>query len=340
MALLWIEGFEGYGSGSNQTAYVARRYQNLSIGSPNLATTTGRVAGYAMGASSTVVIRTFPLTTCDTLIVGCGLKFTSTAGVITFLQLMDGTTAGVNLRYNVTAKTIDVYRGSPLLGSTTGVNINANTWYYVEAKVKCHASAGTVDVHVDGVSRLSLSSQNTQAGSHAYHDRVGLCVGYSSGYYYLDDIYVCDATGTINNGFLGVRRVVALYPSGDSATVQWTPSGAGTHASLVNEAQDSESGYVESATVGQADVWDYQDIANVGTIYGIQVNTTCRESDARSFSLITRVVSGATTSDDSARPIGTASLWVKSRVVETDPNTGSYWGVGGLSAAQFGVVLA
>ena len=70
-----------------------------------------------------------------------------------------------------------------------------------------------------------------------------------------------------NNDFLGNVKVVPLFPSGDTATLQWTPSTAGTHYTLVNETKDNDdTSYVEDATSGQVDLWNYQAAPSLGTI--------------------------------------------------------------------------
>ena len=61
--------------------------------------------------------------------------------------------------------------------------LQANTWYYIEFKVKCHATLGTFDLHVNGISVLIGSGINTKIGSHLYHDRFA-----AQGYYQRADL--------------------------------------------------------------------------------------------------------------------------------------------------------
>jgi hypothetical protein len=344
MALLWTEGFGGYGTAAYPTniqTYLARRY---TAGAANFyLVNPGRVSGcFGCYSNGTNDLLTTPAlgTTADTMVIGLAVQLQSSteeAYSRTIFQFKDGSTLGIDVKRNFVSGEIEVYRNTTLLGITSGAGLLVNVWAYVEVKIKCSSSAGTVDVRVNGVSRLSLTGQNTKNGTDNYHN---VAVIGCSNYFVIADVYVLDNTGTLNNDFLGNVKVVPLFPSGDTATLQWTPSAAGTHYTLVNETKDDDdTSYVQDATSGQVDLWSYQSAPALGAIVGIQVNTTCRDTDANNFSLITRVVSGATVSNDSAQAVNTTSYVSKKRVVETDPNTGGAWGASGLNAAQFGVVV-
>ena len=211
-----------------------------------------------------------------------------------------------------------------------------NTWYYIEVKVYCHASAGTVDVHVNGVSKLSLTAQNTKQGTDAFYNQVYIGPPRNTTTA-LDDVYILDGNGAVNNDFLGTRKVIGLFPASD-ASVAWTTSAGSTHYNLVNEnPEDGDTSYVQSLTSGQADLFGYSGLPPVNTIAGIQINTACKETAAGSHSIITPVKSGSTESDDTAQPVGIQSYIDRRRIVETDPATGVAWTRTGLNAAQIGI---
>ncbi len=83
--------------------------------------------------------------------------------------------------------------------TTAGLGLQKDTWYYIELKVKCHATLGTFDLHVDGTSVLSGSGLNTKIGSHLYHDRFLLQGFYNAPIF--DDLYFLDSSGSANNDF-------------------------------------------------------------------------------------------------------------------------------------------
>ena len=344
MALLWIEGFEDYGTSTSTdiVPLLQRRYPtvDMSGGSPTTVNlSTGRFGGFTCKRIPAIYgyLYTPALTTNDTLVVGMGV-YTGYSGSNSVIALYDGTTQGVNISLNTQSLGVHVYRGGTSLGSGYGVEIRQNNWYWVEIKVKCHNTSGTVEVRVNGATVVSLSGVDTQEGTHAYHDVVRL--GFRD-VAFIDDVYICDGSGTANNDFLGNCRVVSLLPDGDAATLEWTPSTAGAHYGLVDESfPNDDTDYVEDATSGHVDLYDYGAVPTLGPIRGVQVNTECRNTDANSFSLITVAKSGTIVSEDSAQVIGTQSYTCRRRTLETDPNTGDSWTADGLNAAQFGVKVS
>ena len=345
MALLWVEGFEEYGTttGADRTTQLRRRYMLGVTSSPTYCLTGGRLGGYCLygTGTSSYLLRNSLLTSADTLIVGEAVSpVAGTAAEYTFLRLYDGTQLGVNLTLDNNTGEISAYCNATLLGRTTGLGLVSGAWYYVEVKVKCHDSAGTVEVRVAGVTKLSLAGQNTKAGAHYYHDGIRLDL---MNYFYHDDVYACDNTGSVNNDFLGNCRIVGLLPSADTATKDWTPGTGTSHYAMVNETlenDDTGNNYLEDGTSGHTELWDYTDLPTLGAIKGLQVSTICRETDAQTIGLITPVKSGATTSLDSPRPIGSTLYVARIRIVELDPNGPAAWTQASVNAAQFGVRVA
>jgi hypothetical protein len=345
MSLLWIEGFEGYGtvtgSGNAVEGLMSRRYAALtSIGHQYLA--AGRFSGYSLqgtGNYGACCLQTPALTTNATLVIGMAAKWSSLGGDNTYdyCQFYDGTTQGICLQ-PATAE-IGVYRGSTLLGTTSGAGIAINTWYYVELKVYCHATLGTVEVRVNGVTKLSLTAQNTKAGTDGFYDRVRFGSGGGGGTlgnYLIDDVYILDGAGSVNNNFLGNHKVVAVVPNGDASTQLTTSSGA-THYNLLSEnPSDDDTSYVQGTT-GQADLYTYTGLPPVTSIAGVQITTTCRESADSVHNLITPVISNGVESDDAGQIIGASGYVDRRRIVELDPATSAAWTLTGLGAAQIGV---
>lgn len=336
MALLWLEGFEGLGTtlGASIQTYLVRRYPVVTSTTIYLA--AGRISGYSVRANGAGALRTGALTTCDTVVFGCALKpHTTSLNSQKFADFMYGSTVNIRCEINPDYGEIDVYQGtSTLLGSTVGANLSYR-WSYIEVKVKCHDTTGTVEVRVDGVTKLSLTGVDTKPGANAYYDRLQINLAYQD--YFIDDIYFLDTTGAVNNDFLGPQHIVGMFPNADTATVEWTPSTGTDHYALVDETVDNDdTDYVESADVGEIDLWEYPDLAGITTVNGIQIGTTAKLSDASAFNLITRVHSGSTDSDN-AGVAATSSYVGYCRVLETDPDTASLWTPSGVNAMQVGV---
>jgi hypothetical protein len=161
--------------------------------------------------------------------------------------------------------TVKVYRGYPsafggagtVLGTGSSIISPLNAWHYLETKVVISTTVGTVDVHLDGVSILSLTGQNTQATSNATWNQVsiGLPAPAGSNTVYVDDFYLCDTTGSFNNTFLGDVSILARLPSGNGTLNNFTNVFASyaTGAYAVGATiKDSNGNVQECSTAGTA----------------------------------------------------------------------------------------
>jgi hypothetical protein len=320
---------------------MARKYTTVNVEAA-FRIRTGRYGGFAIDCRDNGWwFQQNSLTTVDTVVAGFAANFLTVATYPTymFFGFYDGSTQGVWLRRNTGGAEIEVCRGSgaTLLGTTSGANLQDNTWCYIELKVKCNSSTGTVDIQVDGVNVLSLTGQNTQAGSHAYHDGFHF-EGISDNLPKIDDFYFLDTSGSANNDFLGKQRVVTVFPNAVGATGAWTGSNGSPHYSLVNEnPADDDTTYVESNTTGQEELWNYTNPAGIGSIAGVKVNTDCRVTDGTPFTLDTMVLSGATGVSDGGQSISSTGYTTVGHIFEQDPATSSAWGATGVNNAQFGV---
>jgi hypothetical protein len=343
--LLWIEGFEGFGttigSAPSPTNVVSRKYSGVSNES-DMDIEVGRLGGYCIEfpyTGRTQYLSPAALTINSILVVGVAVRFT-TLGNSSFLRFYDGATLGMNVRLTINGE-LAVYRGTTLIATTSGLGIQIATWYYVEFKVLCHASAGSYELRVGEETVLSATGVNTQVGSNAYHTTFQLAQYTVDAPTQFDDTYCLDGSGSVNNDFLGNMRVNAIYPNADTVAKAWTRSAGSDNYVLVDEVVcDDDTTYVESETTDQKDLYEYSPLSGVvSAIKGIQINTICRETDAESFDLVTVVKSGSTESDNSPQAIGSTNYVVKRRIVELDPDTGLAWTVSGVNAVQAGIKM-
>lgn len=341
MALLWIEGFEGFGTADNNnpqpSGVLGRKYPYVY--EPNSCyLVPGRIAGHALEFRTWPYIQTPALTTNATLVIGFGWN-TASLGDRRVLTLQDGSTDGVNIQMTSGGE-LAVYRGGSLLGQTTGFGLLTNTWYWIELKVVCGA-VGSFDLRVGGTIVLSNPGINTKAGSHDYHDVVVIGAPmYLTARF--DDIYILDGSGVVNNNFLGNVKVLGILPSADvGGYTDFAPSSGTDHYALVDENPiNDDSDYVESSTSGHKDLWDYTNLPGVGAIKGLQINSEVRETDANSFSLKTLIKSDTIESADAGQAIASASYRTLRRISEVDPATTAVWLLSAVNAARFGVEVS
>lgn len=109
--------------------------------------------------------------------------------------------------------------------AVSGIEVNncmvSGTWNYVETKINFDAVNGSVDIKVNesfvltasGIS-TTISGNDKGINSLAMHSNNGILVTPEEYVYsYIDDLYVCNVSGTTNNDFLGVCLVDVAYPS-------------------------------------------------------------------------------------------------------------------------------
>ena len=124
-----------------------------------------------------------------------------------------------------------------------------------------------------------------------------------------------------------------------TADTELTPNSGGTHYNRVNDnPNDGNTTYLSDATSGDVDIWSKSaTVASIANIKGIQQNTVFETDSASAFTLIQRLVSGGTTSDDAGQAGVNGTYKTTSRVLETDPNTSALWTQSNLDSATIGI---
>jgi hypothetical protein len=341
MALLWVDGFEGYSQVDGQQIYqeLGRRY---SIGGVYIrAQNDGRFGGWSacVAYNNVTWFMTPSLTTDDTFIVCFAVKWLSSIGTDRFCEMWSDGTRGMGIRVLSTGE-VDIYRGTTFIERSTLSPIKIGKWHWIEFKVVCDNSAGSYEVKVDGVTVLSASGVDTQQNL-AYHDQVIFrgTGSNSSNTPRIDDLFIMDGTGGSYNDFIGQRRVLAITPNADTADVDWTVSGGSDHYALVDDLDpDDDTNYVEDSVTDEEDIWEYSDISAFdGSVDALSLITGVRITDASPYDLKTVVKSGGTKYDSSAETIGNSDYAMKDRLMVTDPDTGSAWTQNGINNVEMGV---
>jgi hypothetical protein len=338
MALLAMEGFDGGGTiDSDMVTYLERRYSDTYLSTSYLDNITGRFSGRGIklwGGRSFKI----PVVNKQTVIIGFALKCENWAICDTeaIIEFYDGATLQGELQA-ITGGNLRVTRSDNItLGTTSGLNLLNDTWYYIELKMTIDNTAGAFELRAGGINVLSDTAIDTQVTGNAYVNTISFYGDESSMYFGFDDIYILDTTGSVNNNFLGNQKITMISPDALGSSANFTPS-AGDNFENIDEGVtvDDDTTYNESATAAHKDLVNYSAAADLGVIAGVQVATECRETDATNYTLKTVVKSGGTESDDTAQNMGSTYTSLK-RLVELDPNTSAPWTLINLNAAEFG----
>jgi hypothetical protein len=341
MSLLFMDSFDHYataditekwtehvrceinGSGRNGTSAML-----IGVGS-----NTGHVTVTCLGGVATAIVgvavkfTTFNSVPCPLVILGsaseweCGLRVNA-----------DGT-----LQAWVATSTFnpDSAYWWQTVGAASVTAMQTGVWYYVEVKMTCNDSTGSIQARLNGIEVLNQTGLDTKYSSTSL-TRAGCAAG-SGQYVYIDDLVVMDTTGAVNNAFLGDVTVSALYPNGAGTTTGWTPS-AGSNYDNVNEAApNDDTDYNSTAVATTKDTYAMQNCAAGADIKAVQILAAVRKAaeGPGKVKLVTR--SNSTDYDGTEQGIGGTSYSYVREVLETDPATAAAWSESGWNAVEIGL---
>lgn len=225
-----------------------------------------------------------------------------------------------------------------VIGQSSGPVVSTGSWQHIEAKVLVDSTVGTIEVRVEGVTKITLTGVNTR--NHAtdaavYSISVGEYSNGSSTTFSLKDLVIWDTTGSVNNNFQGTVQVMRLTPNADIA-MSWGKSSGTTGYNLINASPPVDTNYISAGVspIPAAATVDLTDLpANVSTVRAIMPVYRATKTDGGDGNLQAGMISGGSTGNGTSRPITSAfTYWWD--VIETDPSTGAAWTLTNANAAK------
>jgi hypothetical protein len=352
MTLLWVEGFESYGtvnSAISPSNIFDQKYVSAFDDRLDISVGPGATSGNCirLDSSSTFFI-TPVLTTSRTLICGFAFKLRDVDSGITLCDFRasdnDGWVSGwqmLNFRINTVngANQISFYRATAINDTSNGVDIQPDTWYYFEAKVYCDETNGTWVVKIDGNEVMNGTGDTQLMAAHNYHSRIMWSMIASGDLLYIDDVYICDTEGSKNNDFLGTCNVVTIRPDGDVIS-DWQPDTGGTLYTQIDE-MIQDSSYISNATSGNQATFTFNSMASVsGAIAGVMLNTDCILSGNLTKHPFTLTQNGSGGSiGDASGVVPSVNLITTTEIFEEDAD-GNVWTETTVNDARFGVEIS
>lgn len=263
-----------------------------------------------------------------------------------------GASSQIYLRRTV-VNAIAVYRGDGLAGynnnpagtliAQSAANVWDDNWHYIQLSATIHATTGRVIIYVDGTNVVDFTGNTKNTGTSNNIDLVRFkaskYVGAST-LVQIDDLYVCDNTGSTNNTFLGDVRVQSLVPTGAGSSTQLAPTGSANNWQNVSEVPYNNATYNASSTVGQTDLYTLGDLtAGTTGVFATQSVAHMQKSDAGTGNVKVAIKSGASTYYDPTQSLG-STVTAYATVRETNPATSAAWTVSDANALEAGVEVA
>lgn len=227
---------------------------------------------------------------------------------------------------------VRVYRGYPFDGvligwSRAGAFYNSE-WLYIDFKAKVHDTSGYVQVRINTKIVIDLVDVDTKAGSSAGFDSIAYTGHGATGEtynVYLDDGYLSDLAGAVNNDFLGNVRVKTQFTAGAGSLTDFIPSGANPNwQTAQNRLLTDGGGYNYAPNVGDADFYTIQAIINASVVHAVQVKSACRQDDATQRILHNRIQTNAVIGEGSDHYLNQGYTFYND-IFELNPDTGVGW---------------
>lgn len=225
-----------------------------------------------------------------------------------------------------------------------GVSISTGIWYFIELKFVSDGTAGSIEIYINGVQKLNLSSQDTLLNDDSYS---GLVLGnhnYLTDYETIfDDVYICDTNGSYNNDFLGDIQVQVLEPNGNGNSSQFTGSDADSTDNYLHLDEtpdpDDDTSYVEDNTQNNKDTYAYENTTSLDSVKAVNVKTIGKKTGVGGPDL--KAVARHSTSETDSSALGlSVDYTCQPAIYETNPSTASVWTPSEVDAAEFGIKVA
>lgn len=340
--LIFCDSFDHYTS-------LAQKYDVVS-NTPTVSATAARtgIAGLIGGTTGNCYVQKI-FTSRSTYIWGAAINLQNVTAEECFLMFGDSGTmqdyftidsvGTVRARRGGTFGGASSGTGGTLLGTSTA-NIPLASYHYLEVLLTIDASLGVVTVKLDGVTILTLTSQNTKNSSNTTANQVafGNCTNNNMTFWF-DDVYICDNSGSLNNTFLGNTAIQCVLPTGNGATNQWAIGGgspAATNWQSVNEhPPDDGTTFVDDGTVGHIDLYTFPAVTGT-SISAVVVNLRANEAAAGTRAIRAEAKSSSASADNGTDFSLSTTFADFQGVFETDPNTSAPWATSAVNSANFG----
>jgi hypothetical protein len=350
MTLLNFEGFEtlgtttGTGDAANTQERLRKRHVlrgDHGVNGPYLETGADGI-GYSLAIDH--YLNSFDLNLPSdqagkTLVVGMRFRSPSSGVLGVLFQVLNwdvvGTTETAQIEIGYTsAGEIYIARGITGIDKSLESVSFVNQWYHLEAKIYFHDSNGTYEVKLNGTSILSGGPVDTiHSGTKLEFVRF---INYGER---IDDLYVLNTEGSINNDFLGINtRVRGILPDADGANTDWTPSAGSDHYAVVDELPETQADYVESGTINDVDTFTFPSQSITG-VYGVKAEAHMMTGSVGVRDVRLKCISGVTTDNAATEGVshdGGTEQFIEN-IWEEDPDASAAWTPTTFNNAEFGV---
>lgn len=327
MARLFQESFE---------AQTLLRFN--AVGGNTALTTTTPLDGVASLLTDTTGYAEIVLGSSHTeLYVGFFHRFTfqntNTTGLFEF---RDDTTQICAIGMNTVGQ-ITAWRGnfSTLLG-TGSIILSPSTIYHIQIRVVIDAAVGVVQVKIDDVIDLNLSSQNTGSAS-LTRCRVGSASAINANLSRFDSLVINSTSGSADNSWPEILHFTRLAPSGVGTHVNnWSRNTGSTNWQQVDEAPpDSDTTYLFTTSANIYESFSMGDFSTANANIRALITAAIAKKDSGTVQLAVGILDNdnATIYWGANSALGTSYGVIEERRT-VDPSTSTTWNIAGANSTE------
>lgn len=214
---------------------------------------------------------------------------------------------------------------------------------HIEFKATIHNTAGIVQLWLNGVLVVNLSSQNTRFTSNNYADSIGFFHGnFGTGAGRLDfsQILLINTSGDDPVDVIGDIRMISDAPTGDSATEQMSRSTGSDSFALIDETPaNDDTDYIFDNVSGNKTRLTFPNLSvSPITIHCVALKVRAKKTDAGAITFNHNILSDASENNGpNQAPATEYSMFT--HVWPLDPDGNVAWTESQINAASIGVKI-
>jgi hypothetical protein len=216
--------------------------------------------------------------------------------------------------------------------------IDGSTWYYIELSMALHATTGSLELRTNEVTRVALTNIDTTSATAGDTTISGVVWSPGPAFFDIDDIYLNNGAGSVNNSFNGDTSVYRLLPNAAGDLTQFTPSTAPNWNAVNDSNVVDTADYNEGNTVTFTDLYNIENLPAAAAgkqVFGVQLHGVVSSASLpRSGALVIR---SGILDTESATIVLSTGVSSHRYIVETKPGIGTSWSTADVDAAQIGV---
>jgi hypothetical protein len=234
--------------------------------------------------------------------------------------------------------TLQVRRGGSTVLVTTSQTFSRALSYFIEIRYKVNSSTGVCELRADEGTAVTFSGNTLQTST---VDVASIAWFGDASPNYVDDAYINDTTGGVNDGWWGDVLVTGLVPNAAGDSTQLSIGGSSPPASnyqAVDELGPNDgTDYVYDTVVDDTDLYALPNLpSNLTNPLAVIIEARAQKSDADAAKIALPTKTGAGQSDGSDISLSSSWAYYK-RYLDKDAADSAAWTDTKINALQVGV---